>query len=302
MRKPIILLAMAMLMTSSFACCIFPTIPNIDLPDVNINVPTIDVGPLEEREETIPTEDVESATVDVLFGAGDLHVEAGEPGNLLQGTFSYNVEAWEPTITFEDGELTIRQGDQNQDWGIPSSSVRNTWELAFSPEVPLAINLDLGAGDGELNFTDLQITDLDLDFGAGDFDVRFDEPNPAELKRLVVDAGASQLDMDGLGNASPEEMVVTGGVGDITLDCSGDWARSATIDVSAGVGALTLRLPDRVGARVTVTDGLSSVSAPDFERSGDAYTNDAYGETDVELDIRVSAGVGQISLVESSGE
>jgi hypothetical protein len=274
--------------------------PDIEVPDVEINVPTLEVGEVQSTRETIPLADATSAEVEILFGAGELEIEAGDPAQLFSGHFRYNVEQWAPKVSYENDVLDIEQGGTKEDWGIPTGRTRNEWELEFSPQIPLRMKLDVGAGDGELDLTGLQITELDLDTGAGDFEVRFDEPNRAEMESLTLDTGASKLEVRGIGNAGPEQVKIQGGVGDITLDFTGAWARSADVHVTAGVGSLTLRLPDNVGVQVETEGGLTNLDAPDLQRVGDAYVNDAFGEAEIELHIQVTTGIGNIKLVEVS--
>ena len=297
MKYMLVVLAALCLVGSQLACCQI-TLPR--MPDVEINVPTVQVGEMQDEQQTIPLAGAAAATVKVSFGAGRLETKAGTSDQLLSAHFRYNVERWKPEVNFEDGVLTIEQGGTRTEWGIPTGNTRNEWELEFTPEIPLTMDFEIGAGDGELDFSGLQLAELDVKLGAGDFEVHFDEPNEAEMSRLTLDAGASKLEVAGLGYAGPERIKVQGGVGDITLDLTGTWPRSSQVDVTAGVGALTLRLPDDVGVQVEVEGGLTSVEAPDLHRSGNTYVNDAFGKTEIELRIHVTAGVGSVRLVQVS--
>jgi hypothetical protein len=194
LRRPAILLAGFTLLISTLACTISPQIPDID-----IKVPTIEVGEVQEERQTIPLAGAESADVDVIFGAGRLQLEAGVSDRLLSGTFRYNVDRWAPQITQEGDTLTIHQGGDEDKWGIPSGNVRNRWELDFSPQVPLDVNIRAGAGKGELDFTDLMIPELDVDVGAGDFVLRFDASNPVPMDHLTLDAGLRRSRLLALG-------------------------------------------------------------------------------------------------------
>ncbi|HEY71886.1 MAG TPA: hypothetical protein G4N99_01275 [Thermoflexia bacterium] len=294
MKKYItIILALLLLLGSQIACDEPPQVPDI-------KVPTIQVGEMQDKREAIPLEDDEPVAVELAFGAGDLEIEAGASDQLFSGHFRYNVEQWEPEVTYAAHVLTIEQGGADEEWGFPTGNTRNEWELEFSPEIPLDVNLQVGAGKGNLDLTGLQLVKLDLDLGAGDFSVQFGEPNGAEMGDLTLDAGASRLEVVGIGNASPEMIKVQGGVGNIDLDLTGDWSRSADVRVTAGVGALTLRLPDDVGVQVDVEGGLSNVNASGLERDGDTYVNAAFGEAEVELRIEVTTGVGTLHLIEIS--
>jgi hypothetical protein len=293
MRRIVIALVALLLMGSSLACCC-STFPRT----IQVNTgPTLEVVELQEKKESIPLDGAEPVAVEILFGAGELEIASGDPDQLFSGRFLYNVAEWEPEITYSDGKLIIQQGDGAESWSWPGEdAARNEWELALSPGVPLEMDIKTGAGQGDLDLTDLQIEKLDIDLGAGDFSVQFNAPNQAEMSRFTLDVGAANLEITGVGNASPEEMIVQGGAGKISLDLTGDWANSADIEVSSGVGQLDLRLPDDVGVRVEVTGGLSNVETSGLSRSGDAYVNDAYDEAEIELNITITTGVGQVDL------
>lgn len=291
---PITLIAL-LLASSQIACCCCP------IPYPNFS-PPIEVGEMQERQETIPLAGVESASVEVLFGTGKLEIAAEDSDQLFSGHFTYNVEDWEPQVTFDGNHLTVAQGETNENWGWPMDEAHNEWQLAFSPQVPLKMDVKIGAGEGTLDLSRLQIETLNLDLGAGDFDLRFDEPSETRASRFTLNAGTAEINATGIGNISPEDMRIRGGVGDITLDLTGDWTRSADIEIMAGVGSLTLRLPDDVGVRVEVEGGLTNVSTSGLSRSGNAYVNDAYGASDIELNIRINAGIGQIHLTVASND
>lgn len=291
MEKRAILLVALALSVTALACTMTPQLPDI-------NVPTIEAGSVREVRETIPLPARESTSVDITFGAGRLEMKAGVSDRLLAGVFRYNVEQWKPEITHEGDRLTLRQGGDKDRWGIPSGNVRNRWELEFSPQMAIAMDVRAGAGDGELDFTGLRLSELDVDIGAGDFSLRFDEPNPLSMDHMTLDTGASKIEVVRLGNARPEEVRIQGGLGDIAVDLTGGWTRSADITVRAGGGALRLTLPSNVGVEIETRGGLTNVEAYGLRQMGNTYTNDAYGNTEIELHIKVTTGIGNVRLIE----
>jgi hypothetical protein len=297
MERATVFLAALALLISTLACTITPQIP-----DININVPRIEVGEMQEERHSVPLSGTGPVDVDIVFGAGRLELEAGVSDELLSGVFRYNVDQWAPEITHGEGALKVRQGGDEDAWGIPSGNIRNRWELEFSPEVPLEMDVKLGAGEAELDFTDLRISNLDVDVGAGELVLRFDDPNAVEMDHLTLDTGASRIEVIGVGNASPESVRLQGGVGDVTLDLTGDWSRSAEVRVRAGAGALTLRLPRNVGVEVDTKGGLTNVEAYGLRQMGNTYTNDAFGETEIALHVDVTAGIGNVRLIEEGAE
>jgi hypothetical protein len=53
--------------------------------------------------------------------------------------------------------------------------------------------------------------------------------------------------------------------------------------------------------RATVEGGIGSVSAPDFEKDGEAYVNSAYGKSRVTVRVEVQGGIGDVHLELSGG-
>jgi archaellin len=294
--RPVVFLALLLLVFGSLACCVMPNLPRIE-----VQVPTIEVGELQHKRETVRPDGVDHLKVEITFGAGELEIEAGNPDVLFSGDFHYNVSRWEPKVEYEDGVLTVQQGETGDNLGVPTGNTRNEWELEFTPQVPLAMEIHMGAGRGDLDLTGLQLTELEVKSGAGAFDLRFNEANQAVLETFALETGASRVEVRGIGNASPRRMTVRGGVGDISLDFTGEWARSAEIDITAGVGSITLRLPDNVGVKVE-TEGLSNVNASGFHLREDGYVNDAFGTTEIELLVHITAGVGAINLRQVSND
>lgn len=293
MNKPGLICLATGLLIASLACTISPSIP-----DISINVPRIEVGDVKEESHTVPSVGDEPTDVDLVFGAGTLEIGAGTPDYLLTGVYQYNVIDWAPEITQEGNALTIRQGGDRDKWGIPSGNVRNRWNLAFSPHTPLSVNVRAGAGDGRLDFTGLQISQLDVDVGAGSFTLLFEEPNPVPMDHMTLDTGASKIEVVGAGNASPETLRLQGGVGDMALDLTGNWIRSSDITIRAGAGTLRLTLPSDVGVEIETRGGLTNVEAYGLRQMGGTYTNDAFGQADIELQISILTALGNVRLEE----
>jgi hypothetical protein len=55
-------------------------------------------------------------------------------------------------------------------------------------------------------------------------------------------------------------------------------------------------LPSEVGVRARAEGGLGKINAEGLQKQGDSYVNDAYGSSDVTLDVDVQGGVGEINL------
>ncbi len=86
------------------------------------------------------------------------------------------------------------------------------------------------------------------------------------------------------------------GAGKTTVDLTGDYSQDFDASIEGGVGEATVLLPSEVGVRARAEGGLGKINAEGFQREGESYVNDAYGDSDVILEVDVQGGVGEINL------
>ncbi len=234
----------------------------------------VSVGALRSESISVEREGAEQARATISMGAGELDVRRGTDA-LMAADFTYNVAAWRPEVSYSvadgQGRLTVRQPNTEQI--SIRGSTRQEWDIRLSDEIPLDLRIEAGAGRQELDLAGLQLTALDVKLGAGSATV--DVSDNATLTRLDLDMGA----------------------GDVEVDLDGPWAQNTEVRIQGGVGEVTLRLPRDTGVRVTVTRGIGEVYTTNLRRDGsNVWVNDAYGESDVALDINIRAGVGRVTL------
>jgi hypothetical protein len=125
-----------------------------------------------------------------------------------------------------------------------------------------------------------------------EWDLRLNNDVPMNLS-LEMGAGTSALQLSGL---SLTGLDVKLGAGKCTVDLSGDWARDLNATFVTGAADITVLLPKEVGARVEIEAGPTAINAPGMTKDGNVYTNDAYGVSEVTLQVNMEAGIGRINL------
>lgn len=125
-----------------------------------------------------------------------------------------------------------------------------------------------------------------------EWEIRLNDELPTDLV-VQVGAGESDLDLDSL---TLTGLKLQMGAGKTTVDLTGDYAQGFKSSIQGGVGEATVELPSEVGVKATAQGGLGKINAEGLKRVGDAYVNDAYGESDVNLNVKVQGGVGEINL------
>ena len=210
----------------------------------------LEVGELQRDVKTVPLNDLEHTQVEVSMNAGTLALTGGSEA-LMEAEFTYNVDEWQPEVSFEEedgnGILTVRQPLKGS---IQAPEARNEWSLQFSDRIPMRMLVRLGAGKADLDLRGLDLKDLDIELGAGQ----------------------------------------------VTIDLSGDWDQDFNVNLKRGVGEATMMLPQDVGVRVNVASGIGSIESLGLRRQGEYYVNEAYGVSDVTIEVEILGAIGTIEL------
>lgn len=124
------------------------------------------------------------------------------------------------------------------------------------------------------------------------WDISFREDIPVDL---LIDFGAGKGDFD-LRGLILESLVIDMGVGDVEVDLTGEHGHDLNVNIDGGVGHIVLYLPESVGVRVAVDKGIGSVNARGFSKNNNVYTNDAYGESEITIEVKIDTGIGSVEL------
>lgn len=112
---------------------------------------------------------------------------------------------------------------------------------------------------------------------------------------LRLGVGHSDVDLRGMDLVGLDVLT---GVGDTTVDLSGPRTAALSARIENGVGTLKVRLPKSVGVRVNgQDDGVGEFKADGFISEGSAWVNEAYRGTGPKIEIDLTRGVGDVTLV-----
>ena len=241
--------------------------------------------------------------VEIRYGAGRFSLTPGNEGELYRMEMRYDEDKFSPVREYDADARTLRLGvrsREGQGVRVSLGDRRNepppNLDISLSPDIAMALDLELGAVMADIDLGGLAIRRAHLETGASQTHLRFGEPNPVPCEVLEIQAGAAEFHATGLANANCSRITFSGGVGEMNLDFGGTWRRSQSASIEVGLGALNLRLPRDVGVSVKLNRFLASFDSAGFTRRGNTWYSANYDSARYRLTLDINASLGGIDV------
>jgi len=277
-----------------------------------LSVSVIRAGDEVREVREIPHKGEQELNVGINFGLGEMTLLAGTFKDLLhRSEITYSRELIKPVVEYKTlgnrGRLRLYTEDfkkdkiknlKRRDHSSENLIRRNQWRMEFSKYVPVAFDIDLGLGRGEMDFSSLKVTDLNLECGLSDVRLTFTEPNKEVIQSLVIQTGLGNVDAGGLGFANIERFQVECGLGSTTLNFDGNQRGNIKGKISVGLGTLRIGVPRGVGVEVeTERSFLSSINLAGYDEiDKDIFRSRNWRESRYKIFLMVEIGLGSIDI------
>jgi len=247
-----------------------------------------------------------SLAVRVTYAAGEFRAGPGDPGTLYRMELRYDEDRFTPVRRYDPEVPRLTLGIRGPARGVsvgerargePAGSL----DLFLSPDIPLALDMELGAVRSWVDLGGLALRSVHYRTGASETDLRFSRPNPESCDDLVLEAGAAGFHAWSIGNANCRRVRFGGGVGEVSLDFSGTWQGEMSAELDVAVGSFTLMLPRGAGVAVRVSRFLASFDRTGFVKRGDTYYSSGYETASRRLTLDIRVVFGGIDVVWTGG-
>jgi len=176
-------------------------------------------GPMSHEDHVVELQGAKKVKASIQMGAGELNLRGDTP-HLLDGSFDFRAGRNVPEVRYNvsdgTGDLEIEESHSGPNFVVPGNRNGSTWNLRLGNQAPLELEINMGAGEGQLHLRDLPVTRLELNMGAG------------------------SVDADLTGNRSSDlEVDISGGVGEATIRLPK--SIGVVADVSGGLGSVDTR-------------------------------------------------------------
>ena len=240
-----------------------------------------------QLRDTLPLEVV------VDHGVGKVVLHGTDERLLYQAQLAYDPRRSEPVYDYDAAARRLRVGARRPGEGAGGAP---ELRLDLARSVPVALTVNMGTAEADLDLGGMRLTRLAVESGASDAVLHFDAPNRVPMERLDLDVGAASLRARGLANARARDVRVRMNVGSAELDFDGEWTTDVELQLQITVGKVVLRVPDDVGVRVETSGILGSFDDTGFERRGDAWLSPNWNSATRKLVVRSRTTVGRLEI------
>ncbi|MCL5996035.1 MAG: DUF5668 domain-containing protein [Chloroflexi bacterium] len=149
--------------------------------------------PATVEQISIPLDGSTQAHVHIHHGAGRLSINgSAAPGVLMAGAFGGGLD-YSKRNSGTAVSLDMRSRWSGFMWGPWPWGGRGAydWDMALSRDIPIALKVETGASESEIDLTDLRVSDVHVSTGASSTTLTV--PSNAGYTRVRLEAGAASI-------------------------------------------------------------------------------------------------------------
>jgi hypothetical protein len=233
--------------------------------------------------------------VQVRYGAGRFSIQPATADLLYRLNLRYDEGALEPVAEFDGRNLELGVDGNGRNFRVGRQE-GGAMDVELAADVPMELEIDFGAGTADIDLGGLALTSLSIRTGASETLLDVSRPNPVTLERAELQVGAAEFTARRLGNLNARVIEVNAGVGDVTIDLTGQWRQDGVVRVQMGLGSLELRLPEGVGVKLERETLLTSIDTQGLVKRGDAYYSVDWERAERRITVQVEAAFGSIDV------
>ncbi|RPI04536.1 MAG: hypothetical protein EHM64_09620 [Ignavibacteriae bacterium] len=256
------------------------------------------------REFSLTKEKELRVVLDVSFGS--ISIQRGEQSKTASVDYDEEEDAKQKLyisydVSNETGTLYIKLKESTHFWGDDDrhNGHNRHLDIKLGNTIPISFELELGAGNGDIDLTGLRVKDVKISTGASSVTMKCSKPNPIYAEDITIESGVSKFTATDLSNLNFHNLKFSGGVGTYKLDFDGKLAQSADVQIEVGLGSIHVYVPNSIPAKLLYDDNwLSSFKLDhDFEktRTGVYETTD-FHDASKRLTIRMESGLGSVRV------
>jgi predicted membrane protein len=240
--------------------------------------------------------------VDLDVDGAEVTVNRHDRGNQCYVKVIYDKQQCDADVRYDEDRDELRIDIDHENLNIIKGEDGGTFAkivLSLPGRPSIDLYADIKAGDIDFELGDLYLRSFELSNLAGDVSIDFNKPNLTEMEILDINVKVGELRLANLGNANFRQAEINGGIGEMTLDFSGDTLKRGMARIDLDIGETSIILPKTLGIKLRISKFLflSNVNTPSwFKKRGNYYYSENYKDADESLYLTISSGIGELDI------
>ncbi len=251
-----------------------------------------------EKQYTVPTDKVLRVNIDI--DAAEVKLTKSPTEQKARVSISFTEHDFRANAAFDEKRNRLEIIFSKKNWWDSSDHDGHAEVLIeLPPRVEIDLDAEIKAGAIDIDLGGLAMIGFNLNTMAGEVLVDFSEPNSTVMDFLQINTKVGETELLRLGNARFKDAEINGGIGEMRVDFRGAMLANAAAHIDLDLGETHLHMPEEVGVKLSVSKFLflSNLELPnDFEKSGAYYLSRNYDQTEKELFVKVSPGMGELRI------
>ncbi|MEM1204380.1 MAG: hypothetical protein AAGN66_14200 [Acidobacteriota bacterium] len=239
-----------------------------------------------------------TGTLVLDLAMGDFNIVPGPADQPLRVDADFDAGSFQLEEEFtsgDDGHWTyeVSFGSKGGFFGLMLGGGNNTHNevtITVPRGHPIDIIGNIAMGESKVDLSGLWVREVHLELKAGDHFVEFREPLPFPMDRFEVKSSMGEVEIRGLGEASPERVEVQHSMGEMFLDLQGAWRRDARVEADFSMGECRVWLPE--GVHLDLAEARVSMG----EARTDRTVTDDLPEDAPTLTLAASGSMGSLRV------
>lgn len=244
----------------------------------------------------IPRSDEKELKVKIFGSAGTFYISPGERDKIaiIDGRSEKGKTIVDVNYYVED-EIGYLEFETKR--GILKNTDDEKWYIKLCDDIPTSLEVEFGASYAVIELGGMSVKNLKISTGVSSAKLKFTQPNKMIMRKLEVETGVSEFEIENLGNAKFRKFTFSGGMGSFDIDLSGEILDEADLKLSLGLGDLNIRIPRDIGAVISTSSGLFSPKKfDDFYKRDGSFISYNYNDAKKKIKLFIESGLGSIKV------
>ncbi len=244
----------------------------------------------------IPRKDERELKVKIFGSTGTFYISPGEKDKIaiIDGHLDKGKTIVDVNYYIED-EIGYLEFETKKDFFKKTGEEK--WYIKLCDDIPTSLEVEFGASYAVIELGGMSVKNLKISTGVSSAKLKFTQPNKMIMRKLEVETGISEFEIENLGNARFKRFIFSGGIGSFAIDLSGEILDEADLKLSLGLGDLNIHLPRDIGAVISTPSGFFSTKKfDDFYKQDGSFISYNYNDAKKKIKLYIESGLGNIKV------